>query len=304
MARQVRRRNGWNRGTLFILVGSCWFVLVAGNEGVGQEVVGDRTAAVKPALEPPLGSGNTEGRVGSLGDVSLPEDEGLPAEAATVGRRSLVELLRQANPMLWPLAVCSIVTLGFTLERLVALRRARILPREFTERLMDRLATGKIDRERALELCRANDCVLARVFARVVNHWGQSTATLQEIADREVAGEVQDLKRNVRVLNGTATLAPLLGLLGTVVGLIEAFDALSGESSGGVGKNEALAHGISLALIATAVGLAIAIVSVVFYYVLQHRVDTIGRALEIQTNRLIDHIAGDAVATGYAELRR
>lgn len=257
-------------------------------------------AVVRPVLEAPAAGVGVE----EPGDTAVGESLEVEGGQATVGRRSLVDLLRQANPMLWPLVICSVVTLGFTFERLFSLRKGRVMPRDFSERFLDRLASGKIDRERASELCRANDCVLARIFGRVVSHWGAPTATLQEVADREIAGEIQEFKRNVRVLNGTATLAPLLGLLGTVVGLIEAFDSLSVGAAGGVGKNEALAHGISLALLATAFGLAVAIVSVIFYYFLQHRIDSMGRSMELETNRLIDQIAGDSVNSTYAEARR
>ena len=101
------------------------------------------------------------------------------------------------------------------------------------------------------------------------------------------------MKRNVRVLNGTATLAPLLGLLGTVVGLIESFDALGGSTAEGVGKGEALAHGISLALVATAFGLVVAVVSVIFYYVLLNRVDVLVRELDGQVRKVIELVASD-----------
>ncbi len=67
----------------------------------------------------------------------------------------IVRLVLQANPMLWPLVACSIVTLGYVLERALALRRDRVIPQEFAERFLERLSTGKLDRERALELCRA-----------------------------------------------------------------------------------------------------------------------------------------------------
>jgi biopolymer transport protein ExbB len=205
--------------------------------------------------------------------------------------------------MLWPMVVCSIVAVAFALERWLALRRSKVTPREFVDRFLERVGGGKIDRERALELCRANDCAAARVFARVVQHWGASTPVLQELADREIAAETQDLKRNVRALNATATLAPLLGLLGTVVGMIEAFDSLTGDL-GGMGKNEALAHGISVALLATALGLVIAILSVVAYYMLIHKADALGRGLEQESNRLIELVAGDSVSGPLVELRR
>lgn len=220
-----------------------------------------------------------------------------------VGRASVLGLLRQANPMLWPLGLCSVVAVGLTMERLLALRRSRVVPREFVERFLERLSSGKLDRDRALELCNANESLAARVFGRIVHYWGQPAGQVRTTVAAETASDLLDLKRNVRALNGTATLAPLLGLLGTVVGLIESFDALGGHAAAGVGKSEALAHGISLALMATAFGLGIAVLSVTVYYYLLHRIDSLVRALDLESTRVIDLVAGDS-GRPLAELRR
>ena len=126
-------------------------------------------------------------------------------------------------------SICSIVTLGYVLERAMALRRDRVIPREFADRFLERLSGGKLDRERALELCRAHDSPAARVFAIVVGAWGQPGATIRQIVSYDAAGEVVELKRNLRVLSAMATLGPLLGLLGTVLGIIQSFDALGGR---------------------------------------------------------------------------
>ena len=216
------------------------------------------------------------------------------AAQGTVNRASLLRLVTTGNPMLWPLGLCSIVALGFALERLVALRRERVIPRDFVTRFVERLSSGKLDRERAVELCRANDSPVARVFAYAIRYWGQPAASIRQAIGFDAAGEMADLKRNVRVLNGTATLAPLLGLLGTVIGMIESFDALGIGSKAGLSKGEQLAHGISLALMTTALGLAIAVISVAAYYYLLHRVDVLVRDLDEQTLRVIDLVAGES----------
>lgn len=211
---------------------------------------------------------------------------------AGVGRGSLLGLVRNANPMLWPLGLCSVTALGFALERFIALRRSRVIPQDFVTRFLERLASGKLDRDRAAELCRAHESPVARVLGHVIRYWGQPAATIRQALDYDAAGELADLRRNVRVLNGTATLAPLLGLLGTVIGMIEAFDALGGSGTG-VAKGEALAHGISLALISTAIGLAIAVVSVTAYYFLLHRIDTLVRDLDEQARRVIELVSAE-----------
>jgi biopolymer transport protein ExbB len=208
-----------------------------------------------------------------------------------VDRSSIFRLMLHANPMLWPLAICSIVTLGYVMERIAALRRERVIPHEFVERFLERLSNGKLDRERALELCRAHESPAARIFALVVNAWGQPGVTIRQVVSHDAAGEVVELKRNLRVLSAMSTLGPLLGLLGTVVGIIQSFDALGGRL--GPARGEALAHGISLALVATAFGLAIAIIAVTFYYFFLNRVDVLVRELDDRTRQVIELVSVD-----------
>jgi biopolymer transport protein ExbB len=220
-----------------------------------------------------------------------PIDDSRRQPKPAVDRSSVLRLVLHANPMLWPLAICSIVTLGYVMERFAALRRERVIPREFVERFLERLASGKLDRERALELCRAHESSAARIFSLVVNAWGQPGATIRQVVSHDAAGEVIELKRNLRILSAMSTLGPLLGLLGTVVGIIQSFDALGGRL--GPARGEALAHGISLALVATAFGLAIAIVSVVFYYFFMNRVDVLVKELDDRTRQVIDLVSGE-----------
>jgi biopolymer transport protein ExbB len=226
---------------------------------------------------------------------------GRPTANPTIGRGSILKLFARANPMVWLLALCSVVTLGFALERVVALRRERVMPRDFVQRFLERLASGKLDRDRAVELCRANDSPAARVFAMVVGYWGQPAATIRQSIGHDAAGELNDLKRNVRVLNGTATLAPLLGLLGTVIGMIQSFEALGGRV--GPARGEALAQGISLALVTTAFGLAIAVVSVAMYYYLLNRVDLLVRALDDGARKVVDLVSAEAIRSISGERR-
>lgn len=263
--------------------------------GLGGPAIGQEAGpAEEPAAEAVVDA-LTEPPVGAEVDGGADAEERSAADPSQgVGRASVLAVLRDANPMLIPLVLCSVVTLGFTLERVVALRRRRVIPKEFVERFLERLSGGKLDRDRAAELCRAHDSPVARVFGHAIRYWGQPATTIRQAVDSDAATEVADMRRNVRVLNGTATLAPLLGLLGTVVGLIEAFDSLGGAAAEGMGKGEALAHGISLALVATAFGLGIAIVSVIAYYYLLSRIDTLVRDLDEQVRRVIELVAGES----------
>ena len=259
------------------------FLIAASTVCLAQEA--GKTTPEQPAtLAPPSAAPDA-------GSSSLPPTA--PAAKPGVNRGSVRQLLFQANPMLWPLAACSIFTLGIALERWLAIRRKRVLPAEFVDRFLERLSTGKLDRERALELCKAHESPAARVFGMVIKAWGQPGATIRQTLSYDAAGEVVELKRNLRVLSGMATLGPLLGLLGTVVGIIQSFDALGGRV--GPARGEALAQGISLALVATAFGLVIAIFAVAAYSYLLNRVDVLVRELDEKTRQVIDLVSSETV---------
>ncbi len=124
-----------------------------------------------------------EGRVRACRGTTIGRIRAPAARARRWIARASSGSCSHANPMLWPLAICSIVTLGYVLERFAALRRERVIPHEFVDRFLERLSSGKLDRERALELCRAHESPAARIFALVVNAWGQPGA--DDPADRQ-----------------------------------------------------------------------------------------------------------------------
>ena len=262
----------------FVLLLGRFPSVASAQEPKGPDLESPTTSAkVKLESAPPPPSGLTPGAKPSAG----------------IGQQSILSFVTKTNPMLWLLAFCSIVMVGYTMERLIGLRRGRVIPRDFVNKFYERLSTGKLDRDRATELCRANESPAARILSHVVRYWGQPAATIRQAVDHDAAREILDLRRNVRVLNGTATIAPLLGLLGTVLGMIQSFDAIGGRV--GAGKSEALATGISLALVSTAIGLAIAVISVTAYYYLLNRVDLLVRDLDDQIRRVIDLISAESL---------
>jgi biopolymer transport protein ExbB len=251
---------------------------------------GAQQADAPPAADSPSAS-PTNAEPGGSGQPPTAE-AGSSATKPGVDRGTIFRVFR-ANPMLWPLLFCSVFTVGIALERWLALRKKRIVPDEFVDRFLERLSTGKVDRDRALELCKANESPAARIFALIVKAWGQPGATIRQNLSFDAAGEVVEMKRNLRVLNGMATMGPLLGLLGTVVGIIQSFDALGGRV--GPARGEALAQGISLALVATAFGLVIAIIAVAAYYYLLNRVDVLVRELDERARQVVELICAEAI---------
>lgn len=215
-----------------------------------------------------------------------------PGGAFLLDRSRFTEILRVENPLIWPMILCSIVAFGYFLDRWFSLRRSRIVPREFVNRFLDRLGTGKLDRDRAMDLCKANDSPAARVFSQVLMMWGEPAGQIRSAITQSIGMEYVLLRKNIRVLNATATLSPLLGLLGTVVGIIESFNSLGGKNV--PSKSAALAEGIGLALVMTALGLVVAIFSVTAYYYLMGRLDAMMVSLEQESLRVMEVVAGSS----------
>lgn len=235
----------------------------------------------------------------SPSSTTSPASTGITApgnKSVFLDRQRITEILKVENPLVWPMILCSVVAFGFFLDRWFSLRKARIVPREFVNRFLDRLGSGKLDRERAFDLCKANDTPASRVFAQVLMMWGEPAGQIRSAISQAVGMEYMQLRKNIRVLNATATLAPLIGLLGTVVGIIESFNALGAKNV--PSKSAALAEGIGLALVMTALGLVVAIGSVTAYYYLLGRLDSMMVALEQEALRVMELVAGSSGKAG------
>lgn len=227
-----------------------------------------------------------------------PAPGGAPAhvgEGLQFGRKQLKALFGgMAGIPMWALVGCSVLTVTFVLERLVVLQSRRVAPKVFTSRFLKRLREEELDSGMVRELvqiCRDHRSPIAHFFAIVVENHGRSSFEIRTAVTDVADSELFHLRKHIRAISALATLAPLLGLFGTVIGMIDAFHALSQQA--GAGKTELLASGISLALVATASGLGVAIVSSVMYYFLQGKVDQRIQDLDVLTNQAIALVASD-----------
>jgi biopolymer transport protein ExbB len=214
------------------------------------------------------------------------------AEEAPIPTKSLLDLLLAGGPLMLPIAACSVVLLVFVLERSVSLRRRRIIPKPFVKRFLEQVGEGQIDREKALALCEENGSPVARVFAGAVHKWGRPAVEVEQaILD---AGEraVNGLRRYLRVLNAVATVGPLVGLLGTVLGMIQAFNEIA--TANAMGRPELLASGISQALLTTAAGLSVAIPALIFYLFFVSKVDRLIIDIDALAQQLVNMISAEA----------
>jgi biopolymer transport protein ExbB len=205
--------------------------------------------------------------------------------------KNLLQVIRDGGPLMIPIGLCSFILLVFAFERSISLRRGRVVPRPFVKRFLQQLRDGQLDRESALELCEKNHSAAAEICAAAVRKWGRPSVEVEQaIID---AGErvTNHLRRYLRVLNGVSTISPLLGLLGTVLGMIRAFNAIA--TADAMGKPELLASGISQALITTAAGLSVAIPALIAYLYFSGRVDQLIMTLDALGQKVVLLIAGD-----------
>jgi len=205
-----------------------------------------------------------------------------------------VEVLWALGPFLYPLGLTSIVVVWFSIERMVVLRRGRVIPRPFVRRFFEHLEEGKLDPKSAVKLCDESGSPIAAIFANGIRKWGKSSVEVEQAIIDGGERQVSLLRTHLRVLNGASTVAPLLGLLGTVVGMIQSFNEIATKA--GMGKSEALAAGIGLALLTTAVGLMIAIPALIMYMYLSGRVDALVMEMDGLAQELVDLISAEGLA--------
>jgi len=222
-----------------------------------------------------------------------PDTDAAPAETAepAIPTQNLWQIVAQGGPLMIPIVFCSLLLVAVVLERAISLRRGRIVPAPFTKRFLQQLRDGELDRDRALELCQENGSPVAEVLSAAVRKWGRAAVEVEQaIID---AGErvTNGLRRYLRVLNGIATVAPLLGLLGTVVGMIQAFNEIAYADP--AGRAHTVATGISQALLTTAAGLSVAIPALICYLFFVSRVDRLIIDIDAMGQELVGVIAAD-----------
>jgi biopolymer transport protein ExbB len=187
-----------------------------------------------------------------------------------------IDIIVKGGPVMVPLLVCSIIALAVVIEYF--LFRRRISAREIAEKMLS-LAEQR-DLARATALGRAADSPLVRVLASGLAHRNPSVTKALEVAAQK---EVPVLKQRLTILDTIITLAPLLGLLGTVTGIIGSFGIMSQV---GIGQPHAVTGGVAEALIATATGLLIAILTLVPYNYFTHRAERETEEIEYYASRL------------------
>jgi len=198
-------------------------------------------------------------------------------DAATVAR-----MLQQGWLTTLPLAMCSILVLAVMIERYLRFRGMETKTRELTRNVVE--ALGKRDMSTALALCQTTKTPIAQIFREGLAWKNIALEDLERILVTSRQETLGELRRGLWLIGTIGSLAPFIGLFGTVVGIMKAFHQISTEGSGGF---DVVAAGISEALIATAVGLGVAIIALAFYNYLNVKVGLIGNAFARSCERLV-----------------
>ena len=220
------------------------------------------------------------------------EGEAAAGDAQPSGVSAVFQQIAAGGWLMVPLGICSLVVFSLTLERLIALRRGRVIPRPFVRRFTECVEDGQLSFEEAQQICEEFNCPVAEVFQAAVKRWGRPMMEIEQ-AVIDAGDRVSDgLTRYLRVFHAISNVAPLIGLLGTVLGMIEAFETMSG---GGAVGADLLAAGISTALVTTAGGLFVAIPAYLAYMYFAAVSDRYLNEIDRLCQRVIDCISAEGL---------
>jgi len=232
-----------------------------------------------------------QGAAEATADASAAES--VAVDEQLIPTQSLWDMLLAGGIMMVPISACSFVLLIFTFERVLSLRKRNVIPAPFVTRFMQQLREGQLDRESALSLCEENESPISRVFAAACRKWGKPAVEVEQAVIDEGERTANSLGRYLRVINGVATVSPLMGLLGTVWGMMSSFNVIA--TSAAMGKPELLAGGISEALVTTAAGLFVAIPALIIYMFFGGRVDRLIMDIDALGQDIVNTISAEAL---------
>ena len=208
----------------------------------------------------------------------------------------MLAFIQTGGFFMWPLLACSILTLAIIIERFWTLRQSHVAPKGLLSDVMSRLRDDRM----TIEYLRSmqGQAGLASIFAAGLLNSKHGRSSMKESIQEAASHVIHELERFMNTLGTIAAISPLLGLLGTVVGMIKVFSVLM-ES--GAGNTALLAGGISEALLTTAAGLGVAIPALIFHRFFSRKIDVLVVTMEQQSTKLIDALHTDREKTGVAQ---
>ncbi|MFB8831397.1 MotA/TolQ/ExbB proton channel family protein [Azotobacter salinestris] len=198
------------------------------------------------------------------------------------------ELVKAGGWMMLPIVLCSVVALAIIAERLWTLRPSRVTPPHLLGQVWRWIQDKQLNSDKLKELRAGSP--LGQILAAGLANSKHGRDVMKECIEEAAARVIHDLERYLNALGTIAGIAPLLGLLGTVLGMIEIFSSFMGS---GMANAPQLAGGISTALITTAAGLFVAIPALFFHRYLQRRIDELVVGMEQEAIKLVEVVQGD-----------
>jgi len=205
------------------------------------------------------------------------------AKFSIYGDGGVIDLIVKGGVFIYPIILCSVIALGIFLERLWVLRRKQIIPGTFIRNVEELLKKQKISE--AVFLCQGDSSSIAKIFLAGLKNIGRGMWLVKETIEERGAREAVILEKHVGILATIANLTPLLGLLGTVSGMIKTFNVISVQ---GVGNPAPLAGGIAEALITTASGLCVAIPTLVCHRILKDKAESLIFEMEENSLKIVE----------------
>lgn len=212
--------------------------------------------------------------------------KGSPAATPGVGERpSVGDLVRKGGLIMVPIGLCSVVLVAFLLERVFSMRQKVVIPPVFMEELQKLRAAKRLDARSLEELCQRHPSPMSNVVKASLLRQGHPLLEVEKVMEDAAARELSILRGGIRPLTAIASIAPLLGLVGTVFGMIDAFIVTS--QPGLKDRTELLASGIYEALVATAAGLLVAVPALIAAYYFTARLDRLSRVMGDELTPLV-----------------
>lgn len=200
----------------------------------------------------------------------------------------MFEIIKAGGWLMLPIIACSVVALAIVLERLWSLKRSRVIPRQLVAQIWQWAQQGQLTDERIREL--RDGSPLGRVLSSGLVNRNHSREVMKEAIEETGRHVAHELERFLNTLGTIAAITPLLGLLGTVIGMITVFSVITDV---GVGNPGQLAGGISEALITTATGISVAVPSLIFHRYFRGRVDELVVIMEQEAIKLVEVMHGE-----------
>jgi len=201
----------------------------------------------------------------------------------------VIDIIQAAGWPIWPIILCSIIALGIIGERAWSLRQSVVAPKDLLSKVVQEFQQNGVTPDMLTRL--AGDSPLGRIFAAGLRNVKSSREVMKESIEESGRGVSSELDRFLTTLGTISTMAPLLGLLGTIIGMIEIFGAQTGGS--GIANPQQLAHGISVALYNAAFGIIVAVPALIFYRFYRAKVDALVVEMEQQAIKLVEVVHGE-----------